>query len=483
MLARSVPPARRSGPARGLVVAAHVAGAAGSLWAPPWAPALAAQVPRPAAAAVAARVDWLVADFQRSTGVPGVSVAVVRAGRDTLVDKGYGVADLENDVPATARTVYRIGSVTKQFTAAAVLQLAEQGRLSLDASLGALLPQVPAAWRAVTVRQLLNHTSGIRDYTEIGPRWVRRYREDMPPDSIVALVRDDTLDFAPGSKWAYSNTGYVLLGMVIEKASGASYAAYLREHFFQPLGLTQTYYCDVAPVIKHRAQGYERQPGGLVNAGYLSMTQPFAAGALCSTVGDLAAWNRALATGRVVGAASWARMTTPEGAAARAHYGYGIESDTLAGHREIAHTGGINGFLSANSYFPDDSLSVTVLTNSGSSPPNRLLDKIARVALGVPLPAAPKVVALSADERARYVGRYAVRGPEGAPIPTRVFVQGDTLTMDATGIGTFPLEPHGANSFGAAEDALQVVFSVRGAGATRIELRSGDRRYAGDRVP
>ncbi len=281
-----------------------------------WARALAGQAARPTAASVAATVDSLVADFQRATGVPGVSVAVIRAGRDTLAYKGYGLADVENDVPATPRTVYRIGSITKQFTSAAVLQLAEQGRLSLDAALGTVLPQVPAAWRGVTIRQLLSHTSGIRSYTDIGPRWQRRWGEDMVPDTILSLVRDDTLDFAPGTRWHYDNTGYVVLGMVVEKVAGQPYAEYLREHLWQPLGLTSTYYCDAAPIVPHRARGYDAARGALVNAAYLRVTQPFAAGALCSTVGDLAAWNRALATGRVVRAASWTRMTTPEGAAA-----------------------------------------------------------------------------------------------------------------------------------------------------------------------
>ncbi|MDQ3950416.1 MAG: beta-lactamase family protein, partial [Gemmatimonadota bacterium] len=253
------------------------------------APTLSAQALAPRAHIVAT-IDSLAAAFLADGPVAGLSVAVVK-GRDTILMKGYGLADVENEVPASAKTVYRIGSITKQFTSAAIMRVIGEGKLSLDDTLGKLLPSSPPAWRGVSVRRLLNHTSGIRSYTGIGPRWQRRWREDMLPDTIVALVRDDTLDFEPGARWRYNNTGYVLLGMIIERVSGRSYARFLEEEFYRPLGLSQTYYCSQRPIIKHRAQGYQRAGRQLVNAEYLSMTQPFSAGALCSTVGDLVAWQ------------------------------------------------------------------------------------------------------------------------------------------------------------------------------------------------
>lgn len=337
---------------------------------------------------VVARVDSLALAFVRGGGAPGVSVGVVRGGRDTIVMRGYGLADLENDVPATAATVYEVGSVTKQFTASLVMRLVERGDVSLDDSLGGLLPSSPPAWRGVRLRQLLNHTSGIPSYTDTGDRWLRRIAEDMPPDTLVAMTARDTVNFRPGTSWRYSNTGYVLLGMLLEKRSGRPYADLVAEQLFTPLGLTDTRYCANAPVIRHRARGYGRAATGLINAPYLSMTQPFSAGALCSTVGDLARWNRLLAIGKVVTPASYARMTTPEGGAVGAplHYGYGLAVDTLDGHRRVVHGGGIFGFISANAYFPDDSLSVTVLTNQAPSDPDALLEDVARVVFGLPLP-------------------------------------------------------------------------------------------------
>jgi D-alanyl-D-alanine carboxypeptidase len=232
-----------------LLPAFFVAGCAATLTS-----AASAQGPA-ARARVVATIDSLAAAFIAEGPVPAVSIAVVK-GRDTIVMKGYGLADVENDVAASARTVYRIGSITKQFTAAAIMRLVEQGKLSLDDTLGKLLSTAPTAWRGVTLRRLLNHTSGIRSYTSLGPRWQRRWREDMSPDTIVSLVRDDTLDFRSGAAWRYNNTGYVLLGMIIERASGKSYATYLEEEFYKPLGLTQTYYCSEQPIIKHRARGY-----------------------------------------------------------------------------------------------------------------------------------------------------------------------------------------------------------------------------------
>ncbi len=343
-----------------------------------------AQPKFPAKAAAARVLDSLGAAFVAARNAPAVSIAVVR-GRDTLALNGWGKADWENDVNATARSVYRIGSVTKQFTAAAVMQLVEQGRVKLDDSIGAYLPALPAAWRGVKVRQLLNHTSGIPSYTGLGPRWTRRMGEEMTPDTLVGLTANEPMRFTPGTGWEYDNSGYVVLGMLVEKLAGRPWGQDIEERFAKPLGLEDTRNCLTRAIIPRRVQGYERSPNGpFVNAAYLAMSQPYAAGALCSTAGDLAKWNRALATGRVVSAASYALMTTPEGAAAPAHYGFGLSRDSLAGHVMIAHAGGINGFSAFNAWIPDAELSISVLTNSGSGHAERLALELARAALGLP---------------------------------------------------------------------------------------------------
>jgi CubicO group peptidase (beta-lactamase class C family) len=442
-------------------------------------PSPAAAQPRPE---MRSRIDSLVTAFQRTMGVPGISVAVVRAGRDTIVLRGYGLANVEHEVPATAQTVYRIGSITKQVTAAAVLKLVEENRLSLDATLGALLPQTPAAWHVVTIRQVLNHSGAIPEVTE-HPRWVSLERVDASPDSLIALVRNDTLEFQPGTRVAYSNTGYVLLGMVIEKVSGQRYSEYLRAQFFRPLGLAATTYCDERTVVERRAQGYARVRDTLVNARYVSMTRPFAAGALCSTVGDLAAWNHALATGRVVGSEAFARMTTPEGSAATVRYGYGLWAQQFEGRVALTHDGAIAGFRAVNGYIPDDSLSVTVLANSESADAGlaRLHRMIMRVGLG--LPATPRIVTLSAAERARYVGRYEARAPNGEVEIWRVTDNGGTLSIEQVPFRT-TLLPHGNHVFGSStSDTYRLRFTVVGDRATAAELVLPELRIRGRRLP
>jgi CubicO group peptidase (beta-lactamase class C family) len=305
--------------------------------------------------------------------------------------KAWGMADLENSVTATTRSVYRIGSVTKQFTASIVMQLMEQGKLRVDDSIGAHLGGLPAAWRPVTIRQLLNHTSGIPSYTSVGERWRRRWSEEMPPESLLAFTATDTMWFPPGSRWRYDNTGYVLLGMLIEKLTGHSWAADIEERFAKPMGLADTRSCQAEPIIPRRVRGYEPEGNGWVNTPYLAMSQPYAAGAMCSTVADLVRWNRALHTGKVVSAASYALMITPQGAAAGGElaYGFGLGRDTIAGKPVITHGGGIHGFITGNAWVPSAELSVTVLTNSGGAPAGDLLKQLIRAALGVPLDQRP----------------------------------------------------------------------------------------------
>ncbi|MGH7720140.1 MAG: serine hydrolase domain-containing protein [Gemmatimonadaceae bacterium] len=341
-----------------------------------------AQVPSPQA--LRAAIDS-IAEAEIKTGtVAGISIAVMR-GDEVIVAKGYGMADVENQVPATENTVYRIGSITKQFTAAAIMQLAEQGKLSLDDELTKYFRDYPTQGRRVTVRHLLNHTSGIRSYTALGPRWFATTPLEVPADSIVALFSREPFDFAPGERFLYNNSGYFLLGLIVEKASGQSYPAYLEEHFFKPLGLSATHYCNERPIIRHRAEGYSVVAGQLANDAPMSMTHPYSAGALCASVLDLLAWQKALTGGKVVSAASYREMTTPRplpGGAAMS-YGYGLGVGDLQGHRKVGHGGGINGFVSQLALYPADSLAIAVLVNTEGQTAGRLERHIAHLALGI----------------------------------------------------------------------------------------------------
>jgi CubicO group peptidase (beta-lactamase class C family) len=430
-----------------------------------------------------ARIDSLVADEVAVTPIAGVSIAVIK-GRDTVALRGYGLADVENEVPVSVDHIFRIGSITKQFTSAAIMQLVEKGRLSLDDTLGAMLANTPAAWRKVTLSQLLNHTSGIPSYTDIGPRWARRMREDMLPDSIVGLVVSDSLNFPIGSRWRYNNTGYVLLGMILEKVTGKQYATLLEEQFSKPLGLTSTSYCLTGPIIKKRASGYARAGKQLMNSDFLSMTQPHAAGAMCSTARDLAKWNQALQSGRVVSAASLKQMTTPVGAAVQTGYGFGLGADTsLSGHRRISHGGGINGFLSMLAYYPNDSLTVVVLANTSPVSVPLIANNLARIMLGLPLEGIrlPRV-ALTPAQLAAYVGDYTVTRPNGSPLPLTVSIDGDRLMAQAQGQPKLELIPNGNHLFSFDFDRnMRLTFVVENGRASKLTMRQGGNDMAGVR--
>ena len=439
----------------------------------------------PSPAEVRARVDSLAKAFLADPQSPGLSIAVIRAGRDTLVYEGYGKADLENDLPATPATVYRIGSITKQFTAAAVMRLVEKGSVHLGDSIGKYLPKLPRAWRPVKVRQLLNHTSGIPSYTDLGDSWARRWGEYMSPDTLVALTAGKPMDFPPGTGWRYDNTGYVVLGMLLEKVTGQPYAAYVDSTLFQPLGLTHTHYCDRAPLIPHRARGYQREGSDFTNAPYINMSQPYSAGALCSTVGDLARWNRLLATGKVVSPASYGRMTTPEGDAALNHYGFGLVRGAIGSHPMIEHGGGIHGFITANAYFPSDSLSITVLTNAAPSDPDALLDNVARAVFGIPLvqpTQAAQKIPLPDSVRSAVLGKYDV--DMGAKkLLISFFADSTGLQTQAEGQSSFPIYYAGDLTFAAQMDpSLRIHFELENGRATRVTVAQGGASHSGPRV-
>jgi D-alanyl-D-alanine carboxypeptidase len=429
-------------------------------------------------AAIIARIDSIAQAPVKSGAVAGIAAAVVK-GRDTLLMKGYGYADIENQVSVTPQTVFRIGSLTKQFTSSAVMQLVEQKKISLDDDLTKYIASYPTHGRRIPVRYLLNHTSGIPSYTDIGAPFGRVMRLDLAPDSLLAIVAHDSLQFEPGSHMYYNNTGYFMLGMVLEKVTGRKYGEYLENTMFKPAGLSSTIYCDTRRIIPHRAQGYDRTPAGIVNADYLSMQLPYAAGSLCSTVGDLVSWTQQLQSGRIVSAASYREMTTPVklSSGRPMTYAFGLTSDTVAGRRIVAHGGGINGFISYLLSAPQDSLVVAVLSNTSPAPSSAVAEAIMRVVLGVPPAPGPKPIvdlALTPAERARYAGEYALSMPNGARQLLRVVEQGDQLMLQPTGAPAIRLRSQGAHAF-VGMDGNRITFDVTAERATGFVFGAGVR--------
>ncbi len=334
-------------------------------------------------ASLPAAIDSVVQSFLKDGKAAGMSVAVVK-GRDTIALKGYGMADLELDVPTPAHAVYEIGSVTKQFTAASILLLQEEGKLSIDDEITKILTDYPTQGHVVTIRRLLDHTSGIKGYTEM-PVFNALMSRHLPKDTLVKLFQKEPFDFSPGEMQVYNNSAYFLLGLIVEKVSGMSYADFVKQRLFDKVGMTDSQYCSERTIIKRKVKGYDMGPVSLVNKGLLDHTWPYSAGSLCSSAADLVSWNRALHGGRVLSAASYKSMTTPAvlGDGTRLRYGMGLALHTFNGHRTIEHGGGINGFLSESAYFPDDDAIIIVLVNSaGPVSPNAVTAALADLLLG-----------------------------------------------------------------------------------------------------
>jgi CubicO group peptidase (beta-lactamase class C family) len=291
-----------------------------------------------------------------------------------LLSKGYGAANIEWDIPNTPSTKFRLGSITKQFTAASILLLVERGTLKLEDSIKTYLPDAPPAWERITIFNLLTHSSGIPNFTNL-PAYKTQQLTDTPPATTIAMVRDKPLDFFPGEKMSYSNSGYVLLGYVIEKVSGGSYEQFVQDNIFTPLGMKDSGYDSNSAIIARRAAGYAPSPKGPVNAGYIHMSIPHAAGALYSTTEDLLRWEQGLFGGKVVSAASLQKMTTPF----KNDYALGVVVQTTEGRTVVQHGGGIDGFNTFLAYYPADKLTVVVLANINGPAPGAIAAKLATV--------------------------------------------------------------------------------------------------------
>lgn len=310
--------------------------------------------------------------------IVGLSIGVAR-GESILCAKGFGLANVELDVPATANTVYRIGSITKQFTAAAILLLLEDGKLKLDDPLTEFLPEYPVSGCPITLRHLLQHTSGVKDFTRLPA-----YRKELPirvsQDDVLNRFQSLPLNFEPGNEHRYCNSGYFLLGMVVEKASGKSYREFVEKRLFEPLELKHSYCETHGRIIPGRAAGYSRLFTVVWNSPYINMKQTVGAGNLASTVGDLLVWQQALVAHRLLTADSSQLMKT-KGKLADGKpfsYGLGISIRKLGNRDVIRHGGGINGFRADLAYYPESGYTIAVLSNSENARASRISDRIAK---------------------------------------------------------------------------------------------------------
>jgi D-alanyl-D-alanine carboxypeptidase len=315
--------------------------------------------------AQADRLDAYLDSRMKSAHIAGLSVAVVRNGRPLLV-RHFGLANVEWGAPTAPETVYQIASLTKQFTATAVMMLAEEGKLALDDRITAHLSGLPEAWSTVTIRHLLTHTSGIKSYTDLDEFW-KTSRQEITKASLIKLIAKYPLQFEPGARFSYNNSGYFLLGMLIEQLSGKRYATFLNERIFQPLEMTGTRVNDLTEVIPRRASGYFWQGNRHRNGDYTSPSGPYAAGAIVSTVEDMAKWDSALYGEKLIRRASLEQMWTPmrlnNGRAT--DYGFGwVVTNYGKPNAYVHHGGGIPGFSTYIVRYLEPRITVILFSNT-----------------------------------------------------------------------------------------------------------------------
>jgi CubicO group peptidase (beta-lactamase class C family) len=404
---------------------------------------------------------------------PGAAVIVVRDGQ-TILRKGYGMANLELGVPIEPDMVFRLGSITKQFTAVCILMLLEQGKLALDDPITKFLPNYPTRGYVITVEHLLTHTSGLRSYTDM-PERIPLIRKDFTLQELIDFFKNQPMQFAPGTRWVYNNSGYVLLGAIIEKVTTQTYEQFMQQHIFQPLGMKRSYYDSPERIIPRRVAGYQGNPNGYSNAAYVSMTQPYAAGALASTVDDLALWDAALHADRLVKQETlqraFALYRLADGSFTDYGYGWGISE--YQGHRIVEHGGGIQGFVTHAVRMPDDRVFVAILSNNErkAALPEQLAFKIAALAIGKPY-IMPAVIEVKPDLLASYAGMYQI----SQDVERIITCEGSQLYSQRTGGDRLELLPMSADEFAFKDSTYRLRFVRNAEGAlTAVELRGRSR--------
>lgn len=381
----------------------------------------------------------------------GASVMVAREGK-IIYKKAFGLANLELQVPMQPDNVFEIGSITKQFTAVAILMLQEQGKLSINDPLTKFIPDYPVNGKKITIHHLLNHTSGIKSYTSMNLQSIAR--TDMTPTELIDFFKNESMDFDPGEQWSYNNSGYILLGYIIEKVSGMSYEDFIETTIFEPLNMTNSRYGHKNEIIKNRAYGYQKSKT-YTNAEYLSMTLPYAAGSLMSTVEDLQKWQLGLSQNKLIKKESLALayQNTKLNNGKPTYYGYGWTLNEIQGISTVEHGGGIFGYTSYQIYVPKEDLQVVVLSNCNCNSPTNITIKATSIALGKPY-TSTKTISLSEKELREYIGLYKFE--DGAQ--RAIGFKNGSLYSQRDGGQKFTIIPKTASTFYYDNSFSEIIF-------------------------
>lgn len=387
---------------------------------------------------------------------PGVIALVIKDGK-TILRKGYGMADLEHSKSQTPEMVSRIGSVTKQFTSTAILKLMEEGKLKLDDPITKFLPDYPTQGKTVTVWNLLNHTSGIKSYTSIESNMTTENKaKNLTHAQLLGTFQNMPFDFNPGDQWLYNNSGYYLLGMIIEKVSGISWGEYLTKNFFKPLKMNSTV-TDDTKLKSGEAIGYGKNGDKYVVADFVHPSIPFAAGSIASTVDDLWKWNNAIFNYKVISQASLDKAWTPTklNDGSLQSYGFGWSISRIGIQKAISHGGGIDGYLTFALYIPESKLFVAMLSNNGNNGPTEYAFHAAQIASGQSM-MKPTAIAMDANAMKEYVGVYSINAAQDRVIR----LDGDHLTSQRTGSSVLSIYPYAKDKF-YFDGSSSLLFFIR----------------------
>jgi CubicO group peptidase (beta-lactamase class C family) len=440
-----------------------------------------------AGSAQIAGVDTVVEQFLKEETAAGFAVAVMK-GDEILHMKGYGFADLEHRAPATEHTVFKLASLSKQFTAMAVMILVERGAVELGAPITEYFPEFPASGHVPTVGQLINHTSGLdfqEQWSAIMPPASASVHEtrDLRPATLAKLFQERRFDFAPGERFRYNNNAYDLAGLLIERVGGLSYPDFLQKHIWDPLEMRDTYFMDAARIIRNRAGGYTLRDEAIVHAPFANLHRLYASGALGTSISDMLKWQRALHGSRLVGPATTKKMMT----AGRLNdgtpipYGYGLFLTNMSGKAKIEHYGNIGGTRAQLAYYPSEQLTVAIMANTNPLRTDVLESRIARVVLGMPEPAITEVPVPPAQLQT-YAATYLVTDAKIShrSVPTEI-----TFKDGALYAGRFRLIHTGGNIFVPVGDPYHhYTFAVRDGAAVALTVERETRLIAdARRVP
>jgi CubicO group peptidase (beta-lactamase class C family) len=352
------------------------------------------------------QIDKSISDNYKNYA-PGFAVLIAKKG-EVLLEKGYGTANIELNVPMKSEMVFRIGSITKQFTAIAILQLVDKGAIELTDSIQKFIKGFHSKGKTITIENLLTHTSGIKAYEEIDVKIPNAMRIEFSPKTVIDSLDKLSLDFEPNTKYKYCNSNYFLLGYIIEQVSGKPYPQYLKENILDPAGLNSTFYENTAEIILNRTNGYSLSDGKYWNADFISMALVYSAGALRSNVSDLHKWHKALYEGKIVKKETFLKAIQPyklvDGK--QIEYGYGFFNKTENGINSIGHGGAIDGFRAIEMFYPEQEIYITLLCNSETDNFERFFQSISNIILGVTAENEQNEIKLSGETLDSYVGTY-----------------------------------------------------------------------------